>query len=271
MVPGISLKSSMRAAELSETRSDIYAAAGIHPNGFDPESPESTDEIVEILLRPRVIAVGETGLDSYRERVPAKMQIKGFREHIRLAEAFGLTLIVHSRNAEKEVLHVLGDDVTIPVIMHCYTGPDNIARKAVDRGCYIGFAGPLTFRKNSRLRDLAGSLPADRILIETDSPYLSPEPVRGKRNEPSHVKYTAGILSKIWDRNLEDTSEILLNNSLKVLQLAHPRRTDLVYRMYGNIYMNITGRCTNSCMFCIKDSFSGDLPEEPLKRVFRSG
>lgn len=257
MVPGISLESSMRAAELSEIYNGVYAAAGIHPNEFDTESPESPDEIVEILLRPQVIAVGETGLDNYRERVPAEMQIKVFKEHIRLAEVFGLTLIVHSRNAEREVLDALGDDVTVPVILHCYTGPDEFAKLAASRGYYVGFAGPLTFRKNDRLRDLAGSLPADRILIETDAPYLSPEPVRGKRNEPSNVKYMADTVSEIWNRNLEDTAGILISNSLKALQLANPRRTDLVYRMYGNIYMNITGRCTNRCMFCIKDRKDG--------------
>ena len=255
MVPGISVKSSVRAAELSEIYHGIYAAAGIHPNEI--ESPCDFDDIPEILLNPGVIAVGETGLDLYHDRIPVELQIEYFKKHISLAEAFGLTLIVHSRSAEREVLDVLGDDVAVPVIMHCYTGPDTIAREAASRGYYVGFAGPLSFKKNGRLRDLAGSLPADRILIETDAPYLSPEPVRGKRNEPSNVKYIAGILSQIWGTNPEDTSEILLSNSLKALQMAHPRRTDLAYRMYGNIYMNITDRCTNSCMFCIKDRTDG--------------
>ncbi|MCK4806235.1 MAG: TatD family nuclease-associated radical SAM protein, partial [Candidatus Aegiribacteria sp.] len=218
---------------------------------------DSLDDLAEILLRPRVIAVGETGMDLYRKRIPEKLQIEIFKEHIRLAETFGLTLIVHSRSAEREVLDVLGDDVTVPVIMHCYTGPDDTAREAADRGYYIGFAGVLTFRKNERLRNLAGSLPADRILIETDAPYMSPEPVRGRRNEPSNVKYVADTISEIWGRDPEETAGTLLKNSLKAMQLGPTRRTDLVYSLYGNIYMNITGRCTNHCRFCIKDRTDG--------------
>lgn len=257
MVPGISLESSLNAAFLSETRAGVYAAAGIHPNEFNPDSPDSPDDIPEILLRPRVIAVGETGLDLYRKRTSVELQIEVFKKHIRLAEAFGLTLIVHSRNAEREVLDVLGDDVAVPVIMHCFTGPDDTALEAADRGYYIGFAGPMTFDKNRRLRDLAGSLPPDRILIETDAPYLSPEPLRGRRNEPSNVKYIADAISEIWGRDPSMTAGTLMKNSLKALQLGPTRRTDLVYLLYGNIYMNITGRCTNRCRFCIKERTDG--------------
>ena len=257
MVPGISLESSMKAALLSETRAGVFAAAGIHPNEFDPDSPDDPADISEILLRPRVIAVGETGLDFYRDRVPEKLQIEGFKKHTRLAEAFGLTLIAHSRNAERKVLDVLGDDVTVPVIMHCFTGPDDTAQEAADRGYYIGFAGPLTFRRNRRLRDLAGSLPPDRILIETDAPYLSPEPLRGRRNEPSNVRYIADTISEIWDTDPEETARILMKNSMEALQLGPIRRTDLVYTLYGNIYMNITGRCSNRCRFCIKERTDG--------------
>ncbi len=257
LVPGISLESSRKAAFLSETRTGVYAAAGIHPNEFDPDFPDNSTDISEILLRPRVIAVGETGMDLYRERTLAGLQIKMFRKHIRLAETFGLTLIVHSRNAEREVLDILGNDVTVPVIMHCYTGPSDIALEAADRGYYVGFAGPLTFRKNSLLRDLAGSLPPDRILIETDSPYLSPEPLRGRRNEPSNVRYMADVISELWDSDPALTAETLMSNSLKALQLGEFRRTDLVYLLYGNIYMNITGRCSNRCRFCIKDRADG--------------
>jgi len=257
MVPGISLESSLKAAFLSETRAGVYAAAGIHPNEFDPDIPFDPADISEILLHPRVIAVGETGLDFYRDRVPGKLQIEVFKEHIRLAETFGFTLIVHSRNAEREVLDVLGDDSTVPVIMHCFTGPSDIALEAADRGYYIGFAGPVTFTGNHRLRDLAGSLPQDSILIETDAPYLSPEPLRGSRNEPSNVRYIAEALSEIWDTDAMMTSGILMKNSLEALQLGGVRRTDLVYLLYGNIYMNITGMCTNRCRFCIKERADG--------------
>jgi len=257
LIPGTSLESSIRAAELSRSHSGVYAAAGVHPNELNTETPDCTDYITEILLNPGVVAVGETGLDLYHDRIPLERQLECFRKHIIMAEAFGLTLIVHSRNAEREVLDTLPESLSVPVIMHCYTGPDDIAMEAASRGYYIGFAGPVTFRRNSRLRDLAGSLPVERILIETDSPYLSPEPVRGRRNEPSNVRFIADTISKIWDRNYEDTTEILFRNSLKALQLSNARRTDLAYRLFGNIYMNITGKCNNNCRFCIKNITDG--------------
>jgi len=257
MVPGISVSSSIRAADFAESRDGFYAAAGIHPSWILSESAGSIDDLPAILLRPGVIAVGETGLDLHHDRVPLELQIDIFRQHIRLAETFGLTLIVHSRGAEREVLDVLGDTISVPVIMHCFTGPSTLADEAVEKGYYLGFAGPLTFRNNDKLRALAGALPVDRILIETDSPYLSPEPLRGRRNEPANVKHIALALAGIWGMDPERTSEILLSNSLNALQLAPERRTDLVYYLYNNIYMNITGRCSNRCRFCIKDRVDG--------------
>ena len=257
MVPGISLESSLKAAFISETHAGVYAAAGIHPNELDTDFSDDPADLPEILLRPRVIAVGETGLDLYRERASVELQIKMFSKHLRLAETFGLTLIVHSRNAEREVLDVLGHDIAVPVIMHCFTGHSDTALEAAERGYYIGFAGPVTFRKNDWLRDLAGSLPPDRILIETDAPYLSPEPLRGRRNEPSNVRYIADAISEVWDRDPFVTAETLMKNSLKALQLGPFLRTDLVYSLYGNIYMNITGRCTNRCAFCIRERTDG--------------
>ncbi len=251
------MESSIRAAEISRSRSGVYAAAGVHPNDLNSEASDCTDFIAGILLHPAVVAVGETGLDLYHDRIPLTRQRECFRKHIVMAEAFGLTLIVHSRNAEREVLDTLPENLSVPVIMHCYTGPDDIAMEAASRGYYIGFAGPVTFQRNDRLRDLARSLPVDRILIETDSPYLSPEPVRGRRNEPSNVSFIAETLSEIWDENYEDTAEILLRNSLEALQLSPLRRTDLAYRLSGNIYMNITGKCSNNCRFCIKNMTDG--------------
>ncbi len=258
MVPGISLQNSLKCASLSETSSFVYAAGGIHPNEINTDSIFTPDALVEILLHPRVVGVGETGMDLFHARVPAELQMEIFREHILLAETFGLTLIVHSRNAEREVLDILGEScLTVPVILHCYTGPADVALEAASRGYFIGFTGPLTFRKNDHLRDLAGSLPPEQLLIETDSPYLSPEPLRGRRNEPANVKYIAAVISEIWGLSQKKTAEILMENSLSALQLGQARRTDLVYRMYGNIYLNITGRCSNNCSFCIKNRADG--------------
>ena len=128
---------------------------------------------------------------------------------------------------------------------------------AVDRGYFIGFAGPLTYRRNDRLRKLAGILPKDKVLVETDAPYLTPEPVRGEKNEPCFVIHTALMMSDIWNTDMLSASKILLDNSLRAFQLAPMPRTDLVYMLYNRIYMNITGRCTNQCRFCVRDRTDG--------------
>ncbi|MCK5065172.1 MAG: TatD family nuclease-associated radical SAM protein [Candidatus Fermentibacteraceae bacterium] len=252
MVPGISSDISRKAAELSGYQG-IYAAAGIHPNEADIDSIDMLPDIVRTVLYPGVLAVGETGLDFFHKRVSHSLQIELFEKHIHLAAIFGLTLIVHSRDAEETVLAVLGDNPGVPVIMHCYTGPDEIAQEAADRGFFIGFAGTLTYRQNDRLRRLAASLPKEQVLVETDAPYLAPEPVRGERNEPCYVVHIAKVLADLWNMDMLSASKTLLDNSLRAFQLAPVPRTDLVYMLYNRIYMNITGRCTNHCLFCIRD------------------
>lgn len=257
LVPGIDLETSIAASRLSDTRSCVFAAAGIHPNDLGTGPDFGMEGIPEVLIGPGVIAVGETGMDLYHERSAEERQREAFLRHIEMAEAFGLTLVVHSRGAEAQVLDTLGENVTVPVVMHCYTGPVDLAQKACARGFYIGFAGPVTYAGNGRLREMAACLPKDRILAETDSPYLSPEPVRGGRNEPANLVYTVETISEALGEDLDSTARQLRSNSMKAFQLCEHRRTDLIYRVFGNLYMNITGRCANHCRFCIRDRTDG--------------
>lgn len=257
LIPGITMETSSEAKVMADTGKGIFAAAGIHPGHCGEGWTGEIRKIPGILVSPCVIAVGETGMDLYRDRTAKERQRDCFAEHIRMAEAFGLSLVVHSRSAEAEVLEVLGEEPSVPVIMHCYTGPSEHALEAADRGFYIGFTGPLTYRANGRLRELAAALPRDRILIETDSPYLSPEPVRGRRNEPAYLVHVAETLSEVLEQDLDETAQILMRNSMRALQLEDPRRTDLIYELYGNLYLNITGRCSNHCRFCIRDRTDG--------------
>ncbi len=257
MIPGITLDTSRLAEAMADVRSGIFAAAGIHPGHCGEGWAEEMGKLTGMLVSPGVVAVGETGMDLYRDRSAEKRQRECFAEHVRMAGAFGLTLVVHSRSAEAEVLEVLGGEPSVPVIMHCYTGPSEHALRAAERGFYIGFTGPITYRANGRLRELAAALPRDRILIETDSPFLSPEPVRGRRNEPAYLVHVAETLSEVLEQDLDETARILMRNSMRAFQLEDPRRTDLIYELYGNLYLNITGLCSNHCRFCIRDRTDG--------------
>jgi TatD DNase family protein len=257
LVPGTDLEDSRIALELARSNHSIYAAAGIHPGESGGISIDDMEQIVQLLLEPSVVAVGETGMDLYHSTKGVEEQRVLFQQHLRMARAFGLSLIVHSRMAENEVLEVLDGEEEIPVILHCYTGPSELAISAAERGYYIGFAGPLTYPGNGELRRLAAELPPDRILTETDAPFLSPQPVRGRRNEPAYLAYTVEVMAETLGMSLHDTVSLLWNNSIRALGLEQGIRTDLVYRMYGNIYMNITGMCTNHCRFCIRDRTDG--------------
>jgi TatD DNase family protein len=141
--------------------------------------------------------------------------------------------------------------------MHCYTGSARTALKAAERGYYIGFAGPVTYPGSKHLRELAAGLPPDRILAETDSPYLPPQPVRGRRNEPAYLVYTVEVIAESIGMDLSETALLLRDNSRRAFQMGPEPRTDLIYRLNDIIYMNITGMCGNRCRFCIRDRTDG--------------
>jgi TatD DNase family protein len=258
LVPGTSPGSSRCAAELASRVPWLHAAAGIDPQSAGTASEADLAVIRWLLPSAEVIAVGETGMDlHYPEGPPVSVQQALFERHIEMAEAFGLPLIVHSRDAEGRVLDILGRDLPFPVLLHCWTGGEAEALEAADRGFYIGFAGPVTYPANGRLRSLAAALPRDRVLAETDGPFLPPVPLRGRRNEPAFLVHIVETLAAAWSLPAAGTRETLLENSLKALQLDQHRRTDLVYRLNGRIYLNITGQCTNRCRFCIREKSDG--------------
>jgi len=211
-----------------------------------------------LLPSAEVIAVGETGMDlHYADGPPAEAQEALFERHIAMAEAFGLTLVVHSRDAEESVLRILGADRPFPVVLHCWTGCESDALEAAGRGFYIGFAGPVTYPANDRLRRLAATLPRDRVLAETDGPYLPPAALRGRRNEPSFLVHVVETLASAWGCPVAAARDTLMENSMRALQLGRHRRTDLVYTLNDRIYMNITGQCSNGCRFCIREKSDG--------------
>lgn len=250
---GTDPEESRACLELAGRFEDVYAAAGVHPGetgGLDPEA--AVPRIYRMLLEPGTIAVGETGIDLYHRKVPLEVQADWLRRHAEMAYALDLPLVVHSRSAERECLEVLPESPRFPVVMHCYTGPDDVALEAARRGCRVGFAGPLTFRSNRRLRELAGRLPPERLVVETDAPFLAPVPHRGKKNEPARVVHTARVAAEAMGMPEERAMETLWDSSLRLLGLGEYARTDPLYILGRNIYVNVTGRCDNDCTFCVR-------------------
>lgn len=195
---GTRASDSEAGAELAAREIGLVAAAGIHPNDVAAIEPDEWDRITRLVVSGRVAAIGETGLDWYRDSAAREIQREFFDRHIRLAQSLGLPLIVHTRDSIRDTLDTLCQAMArgpLGVVLHSFTGTMAEAEEAVSLGCCLGFAGMVTFRSAANLREVAAVVPADRLLIETDSPFLSPEPLRGRRNEPSHVVHTAQCLA----------------------------------------------------------------------------
>jgi TatD DNase family protein len=204
---GISAETSVACVKLATEYDGVFAAVGMQPNYLAEAGPADWDRVVAMLSEPGVVAIGETGLDRYWDFAPFAMQQDYFDRHIRLSQERGLPFIVHMRDCDNDILVMLREARQrgpLNGVMHSFTGSRAMADECLAMGLYISFAGMVTFKKSEELRSIAAAVPDDRILVETDSPYLSPEPVRKvKRNEPAHVRHTAECLAKVRDTTLE--------------------------------------------------------------------
>lgn len=190
---------------VAEQYDGIYCSVGTHPHNAHEELEYSTEDIVARTDHPKVVAIGEAGLDYYYKKDYAKEQAIGLRRHIAAARETGLPLVIHSRDADDDMIEILTDETgkgAFPAVLHCFSSGRKLAEVGVNLGLYVSFSGILTFKNSTELRDIAGDLPINRLLIETDAPYLAPTPYRGKRNEPSYVVETARMLAEV--RGMEE-------------------------------------------------------------------
>ncbi len=208
---------------IAERFPNVYCSVGTHPHNADEEDGISADELIELTKHPKVIALGEAGLDNFYEHGSSAAQEKGFRAHIAAARATGLPLVIHTREADEQCGVILEDEMkkgAFKAVLHCYTGGRELAMKAIDMGLSISFTGIITFKKSQELRDLAAELPADRIMVETDAPYLAPGKWRGKRNEPSYVVETAKVLAETRGVTYEELAKQTTDNFFRLFSKA---------------------------------------------------
>lgn len=201
----------------------VFASVGVHPDEQHGRDP-SVDEIVQLAAEKKVVAIGETGLDYYRIHGDMTWQQERFRRHIRAARACGKPLIVHTRSAAADTVRILREEQADRIcgVMHCFTEDWETARQALDLGFYISFSGIVTFRSADALRDVARRVPSDRLLIETDAPYLAPVPYRGKTNEPALVVHTAQALADLRETSLADLGAVTTRNFFALFKTASP-------------------------------------------------
>ncbi len=207
-----------RVIEIVEKHDSIYGAIGIHPHNSKNYSQSTVKAIEQCLAHPKIVAFGEIGLDFFKNYSPRNTQMRVFRDQLILAKRLGMPAIVHSRNAQEETLDILEEAYSggLPGVIHCYSYDQNVARKLLNMGFYISIPGPITYGRAETLIDVVKKAPMDRLLAETDAPFLTPVPHRGKRNEPHYVKLTIEKIAQIRGMDIEQVASALQDNFLRV-------------------------------------------------------
>jgi len=204
---------------IAERFPEVFCSVGTHPHNAHEELDIGTGELVKRTSHPKVVAIGEAGLDYHYDYSPRAAQEQGFRAHIAAARETKLPLVIHSREADDATAKILVEEMgkgAFPAVLHCFTGGRDLAMSAVNLGLYVSFTGILTFKNSQNLRDIAAELPADRILVETDAPYLAPGPYRGKRNEPAYVVETAKVLAQVRGVSPEEIARQTTENFFRL-------------------------------------------------------
>ena len=260
-----SIEGTRRSIELSRQYDIIYASIGIHPH----EAKSVTDKVMDDfrglasgrahLSVPynsnKIVAVGEVGLDYYRNLSPKDEQIAAFKKFIHLADELNLPLIVHSREALDDTIKTLKAENKgrIHGVMHCFSGDKDFLKSCLSLGLYISFTCNLTFKNAEALRQTAKLVPTDRLLLETDAPFLAPQEFRGKRNEPSYLTSLVNVWSELLGLSKEDIARITTHNANALFKLEMSESSKVAYNIRDSLYLNITNKCTNNCNFCIRN------------------
>ncbi len=222
---GTTAESSRQAVKLAQAHRIVFATIGIQPNYVTEAKPCDWEVIEQLVTQPKVVAIGETGLDRYRDYTPFEQQIEYFKRHIELSRTHDLPFVVHCRDAESDVVSALrtaAEMGTLRGVMHSYTGDMQMVCECLNLGLFISFAGIVTFKKSEELRAVAAQIPLDRLLVETDAPYLAPMPHRGKRNEPCHVRHTCECLARVHGITLEEMAAQTAKNARELFGLVAP-------------------------------------------------
>jgi TatD DNase family protein len=200
---------------IAEAHPDVFCSIGTHPHNAAEEPDVTAAELIEIARHPKVVAIGEAGLDYHYDHSPRDVQAKSFRTHIEAARETGLPLVIHAREADDDIARILEEESAkgaFPFVLHCFTSGPELARRGLALGGYVSFSGVVTFKNAGALRNIAADVPPDRLLVETDAPYLAPEPMRGKTNEPAYVAHIAERLASLRGLGMSDVASLTTEN-----------------------------------------------------------
>ncbi len=253
---GTSVGSSIKSIELAKRYDQIYASVGIHPNEASNVPADDWSRLEALAGQNKVVAIGETGLDYYRDRSMKEDQQRLFHQHLELAERHNMPVIIHNREASGDCLEIVRKySGRIKGVIHCFAGSRDDAEEFLKLGFHVSFAGPITFPKAENLRETLKAVPVEKLLLETDCPFLAPQPKRGKRNEPSYLQYTIPVLAGLYKLSVEDIKRVTSFSAKSLFGIAQSDpKPEIAYVIRNSLYLNITSRCPNKCVFCSRET-----------------
>ncbi len=252
LIPGTDIETSKQAIELAEKNESIYAAVGIHPHDTKDWDDALIDELRELAKHKKVVAIGEIGLDYFYDFSPKEKQHQAFEKQIQLALELNFPIIVHNRDANDDIMDFAKKyaDTSLKAQYHCFAGTVENARELVEMGHYISFTGNVTFKKAESVREVLSKVSVENILLETDSPFLTPVPHRGKRNEPKHIPLIADVIAETHHLRIEDVARTTSWNAYKLFRIGEKMGLSYTYQIGESLYVNVTNRCNADCVFC---------------------
>ncbi|MGD1006105.1 MAG: TatD family hydrolase [Ignavibacteriaceae bacterium] len=256
IVPATDVESSHKVIKLVEKYDFIYGAVGIHPHDTKDWQNSLIDEIEELAKHEKIVAIGEIGLDYFYDFAPKDKQMEAFKAQIDLALKINKPVIIHTRDADDDMMNVIRSykDSGLKAQFHCFNGTLRNAKELVRLNHFISFTGNITFKKSDSLRDIAANLSLESIMLETDSPFMTPEPFRGKRNEPANVKLVAEKLAEIHHLTVEDVGRLTSYNVFRMFGIgSKPGGINFTYKIGDSLYINVTNRCDAKCGFCDRE------------------
>lgn len=266
IVPATDLKTAREAIALSEKYSNIYLTVGIHPHDTKDWNDPLIPQIEELAKHPKVVAIGEIGLDYYYDFSPKDQQIRAFKAQLDLAVKLQLPVVIHNRDSDEDMMEIIQSycGTGLKAQFHCFNASVNDAVEYMKMNHFISFTGNITHKKSDSLREILSKIDLNHLMLETDSPFMTPVPYRGKRNEPAYVKIVAQQVADIHKLSLEEVGRITSLNAFRFFGIGNPPKTSFTYQIHNSLYINVTNRCNADCTFCRRK-------EDPFLRGYNLG
>ena len=252
IVPATDIESSKKVLDLIDKYDFIYGAVGIHPHETKDWTPSLLNTIEKLSNHKKILAIGEIGLDYFYDFSPKEKQIEAFKAQLDFALSRNLPVIIHNRNADEDMMNIISSyaGTGLKAQLHCYSSTLQNAKDLIQMHHFLSFTGNITFNKMDNLREVASNISLDHILLETDSPFMTPVPFRGKRNEPAHVKLVAEKLAELHKLSVQEVGKITSFNAFKLFGIGAKSDTVFTYKIANSLYINVTNRCNADCVFC---------------------